>query len=191
MKMSRLQAPHRRFLQRDEGVAAIEFGLVAAPFFALSIAIMEAGLNFYSAASLDTALRAATRSMQVGAAQSDAMTQSEFRADLCGRLPGLMTCDRVRFDINRIAANRLDDTLRLSADGLAGDLPRPSFDQTRNRFCAGRAGDYVLARAIYELPTLFSFAMTTKVRNGRANAYIVEAARVFRNEPFMKGRRTC
>ena len=45
----------RRFLKKDDGAAAVEFALVAAPFLALVFAIMETALVFFAGQTLETA----------------------------------------------------------------------------------------------------------------------------------------
>jgi Flp pilus assembly protein TadG len=51
-----------RRIRRDEsGATAIEFGLVALPFFALMFAILETALLFLASQTLETASRTTTR----------------------------------------------------------------------------------------------------------------------------------
>ena len=46
----------RRLARRQDGSAAVEFGLVAAPFLALTFAIMETAIVFFSGQALETAV---------------------------------------------------------------------------------------------------------------------------------------
>ena len=45
----------RRFVHRQDGAAAIEFALVAAPFLALTFAILETAMVFFAGQTLETA----------------------------------------------------------------------------------------------------------------------------------------
>ena len=45
----------RRFVRQEDGVAAVEFALVAAPFLALIFAILETALVFFAGQALETA----------------------------------------------------------------------------------------------------------------------------------------
>ena len=44
-----------RFGKRDEGAAAVEFAIVAAPFIAMLFAILETALVFFAGQTLETA----------------------------------------------------------------------------------------------------------------------------------------
>lgn len=181
-----------RGLLRDErGATAVEFGLVAVPFFALIFVIVEAGINFYAASSLDNALRISTRDIQTGSAQASGINQEQFRAGLCSRLPPFMACDRVKLDVRPVRLTGLGAYMGKSADGLPGDLKPISPDEDTGDYCVGRPGDYMLARALFELPNVTGMAISRKVSGTNGDVYVVDAARVFRNEPFSPGNSTC
>src|ERR1700730_5541437 len=55
-----------RFLHENRAVAAVEFALVAAPFLALLIAILEVGLVFVAQQVLQTATTQASRLILTG-----------------------------------------------------------------------------------------------------------------------------
>ena len=56
----------RRFARAREGSAAIEFGLVAAPFLALLFAIMETAFVFFAGQSLEYAASQGGRLIMTG-----------------------------------------------------------------------------------------------------------------------------
>ena len=60
----------RRFARGDDGAAAVEFGMVAAPFLALMFAIMETALVFFAGQTLETAVADSARLIMTGQAQS-------------------------------------------------------------------------------------------------------------------------
>ena len=60
----------RRFARRNDGAAAVEFGMVAAPFLALMFAIMETALVFFASQTLETAVADSARLIMTGQAQS-------------------------------------------------------------------------------------------------------------------------
>src|SRR5579884_3514899 len=61
-----------RFLRRQEGAAAVEFALVALPFFALMFAIIETALVFFAGQSLEAAAAEAGRQIMTGQVQGNA-----------------------------------------------------------------------------------------------------------------------
>jgi Flp pilus assembly protein TadG len=52
----------RRFARGNDGIAAVEFGIVAAPFLALMFAIMETAIVFFASQTLETAVADSARS---------------------------------------------------------------------------------------------------------------------------------
>ncbi|MHA1524338.1 MAG: TadE/TadG family type IV pilus assembly protein, partial [Alphaproteobacteria bacterium] len=56
----------RRFGKNRDGVAAVEFAIVAAPFFAILFAIFETAFVFYADLMLDTGLAQAARMVRTG-----------------------------------------------------------------------------------------------------------------------------
>src|SRR5205823_6460467 len=60
----------RRFARRQDGGSAVEFGLIAAPFLALTFAIMETAVIFFSGQALETAVADSARLIMTGQAQT-------------------------------------------------------------------------------------------------------------------------
>src|SRR5262245_7928851 len=59
-------AAARRLIRQQDGAAAIEFGLVAAPFLALLFAIMETAIVFFAGQALETAAADSARLIMTG-----------------------------------------------------------------------------------------------------------------------------
>jgi Flp pilus assembly protein TadG len=57
-----------RFGRSQDGSAAVEFALVATPFFALLFAIIETALVFFADQALDTAVQSTARLLRTGQA---------------------------------------------------------------------------------------------------------------------------
>ena len=180
--LSRIAA--RRLFREEGGVASIEFALVALPFFLLIFVIIEAGLNSFAAANLDDALRRTSREIQTGMAHEKRWGRDDFQERLCARLPGFMPCSRVSVEVRPVRDFRLAAHMRSSEDGLWGDLRLINLDPAKTYYCIGAPGDHMLVRAVFELPNMFGFAISRQVETSQGEAHIVEASRVFRNEPF-------
>src|SRR5216684_501290 len=58
----------RRFVRRKDGSVAVEFAMVAAPFFALLFAIMETAIVFFAGQALETAVGDSARLIMTGQA---------------------------------------------------------------------------------------------------------------------------
>src|SRR5215471_823995 len=85
---SRLIAAVLRLVQREDGVAAIEFAIVVAPFLALLFAIIETSLVFFAEQTLETQAANATRLILTGQQQSASVPSgssaaAEFAKKVC------------------------------------------------------------------------------------------------------------
>ncbi len=65
----------RRFARAEDGATAVEFALVATPFVALLIAILETALVFFAQQVLQTAATQSARLIMTGQAQTANMTR--------------------------------------------------------------------------------------------------------------------
>src|SRR5690242_17671231 len=90
---------HVASFREADGVAAIEFALVAAPFFAIIIAILDLALLFTAQAALETAVEQTARLVLTGQAVSQGLTASQFQQNVCNFLPGGFTCSNVMIDL--------------------------------------------------------------------------------------------
>src|SRR5690349_18973630 len=82
----------RRFIRKKDGSAAVEFGMVAAPFLLLVFAIMETAIVFFAGQALETAVADSARLIMTGQAQSQGFDQSAFKNQVCARVYGLFNC---------------------------------------------------------------------------------------------------
>src|SRR5436309_9819104 len=82
----------RRFARAQDGAAAVEFSLVAAPFLAVMFAIMETALVFFAGQTLETAVADSARLILTGQAQNQSLTQTTFKNAVCARIYGLFNC---------------------------------------------------------------------------------------------------
>src|ERR1041384_638031 len=82
----------RRFARGEEGAAAVEFAIVAAPFLALMFAIMETALVFFASQTLETAVADSARLIMTGQAQSLSFTPAQFKTAVSAKIGGLFDC---------------------------------------------------------------------------------------------------
>src|SRR5687767_9667187 len=143
----RLRAPRavRRLVRKDDGSAAVEFGMVAAPFLALIFAIMETALVFFSGQALETAVADSARLIMTGQAQTQGFDQAAFKNAVCSRIYGLFDCQNgVSVDVKEYSAfSGVDLTPPLDANGVF---------QNNQGFQPGGPGDIVVVRLFYQWP---------------------------------------
>ena len=90
------RAALHRFRHNRQGSAAVEFSLVALPFFALLFAIIESAIVFFASQVLETGIQDAARQIYTHQLQdkglSPALAKAAFQKDLCDRVNVLFTC---------------------------------------------------------------------------------------------------
>ena len=93
-KLRRLarRASPRRFVRRQDGAVAVEFGLILLPFLALMFGIMETALVFFADQTLETAVADSARLIMTGQAQTQNLTATTFKNAVCARIYGLFNC---------------------------------------------------------------------------------------------------
>lgn len=90
------------FSRSASGAAALEFALIALPFFALLFATLEIGLFYFFSSQLQMAAELASRELMTGSYASGTTVQKFIDDKLCqsgGLLRGLLDCSKLRVDI--------------------------------------------------------------------------------------------
>lgn len=166
----------RRFQKNEEGVTAIEFGLLALPFFAIIGAIIETSLVFLASQILDSAVHDSARFIRTGQAHTASYTASSFRTAICDSLYGLFDCDQIKIKVSEVA-NFGAASLNSVVDVVDGSWTVVEI------YDHGAGNSVILVEAYYKWPVtldLFSFNLSNLPDNTR----MLSAVRVFRNEPF-------
>jgi Flp pilus assembly protein TadG len=167
----------RRFAKEQDGVAAVEFALVAAPFFALMFAIMETALVFFASQTLETAVADSARLIMTGQAQSSSFTQAQFKAAVCAKISGLFDCANGMYvDVktyNNFGA--VDNSPPLDAQG---NLKTSTFG-----YAPGGPTNIVVVRLMYQWP-VYASLLGFNLGNMAGNKRLIMATAAFRNEPY-------
>ena len=178
----RVRRSLRAFRRDQEGVAAVEFGLVAVPFFALLFAILETALVFWSTQVLETAVANASRTIYTGQFQnSNDQTSTEigakFKAEVCKHVVALFPCDSpaVRVDVRRFTPGTPPPEV-INKD--TKEINEAAFG-----YQATKANDIVLVRVAVEYPVFVSM-MNSNQSNLANGKRLIMASATFRNEPF-------
>lgn len=180
-RRSRLVA---RFLKNREGVTAVEFGLVALPFFALLFAIIETALIFWSTQVLETAVANASRKIYTGQFQADnagitnpAEIAQKFRDEICSNVTALFSCTTmVEIDIQAFPAG-------FPSTGLPLPIDNGNFDTSDFGYEPSGPSDIVVVRAAMAYPIIVSL-LNPSMANLNDGKRLIMASAAFRNEPF-------
>jgi Flp pilus assembly protein TadG len=175
------RAPTARGFARDtRGVTAIEFGLLALPFFAIVLAILETALVFMAGEIFDSAVHDANRTIMTGRAQAQNATLETFRDTVCDHTFGLFNCDNIHIVVSPVSDFASASPPPPIASGCSAENCRWSEDES---FRPGGGSSVVLVRAYYRWPVIINFA-GFGMANLPDNTRLLASVRVFRNEPF-------
>ncbi|GEB98976.1 pilus assembly protein [Brevundimonas diminuta] len=166
---------HRR--RRREGSTAVEFALVAFPFFILLFGILEIGLMLLVDALVETAVSDAGRQIRTGLAQEQQLEIGDIKERLCAKM-SVFAADcpsRAFIDI------RVVDGFSTPPD--ADPLKTGVFDPSVLTYMPGDAGDRVLVRVWYEQPIVTPF-IAQAVSRTTDHRVMLTTTLAFRNEPY-------
>jgi Flp pilus assembly protein TadG len=125
---------------------------------------------------METALRDSARLIRTGQAHANGMTAAAFKADVCGRLSGLISCSTgVTVDVREYSQFSGIDWSRPGGGG--------NFDPNSSRFTLGQPGSIIVARAFYQAPS-YANLLGSSLSNQPNGTILLVATSVFRNEPF-------
>lgn len=166
----------RKWLRNRDGSAAIEFAMVAMPFFLMMFALLELGMVFVVDSVLANATFETGRLVRTGQAGAAAMTREQFRTDLCSRM-SVFSAD---------CENRLSVDVRVIPT-FATPLPDPmedgeTFDEGQLGFDYGAPGSLVVVRVWYKQPLVTTFLSQGLSRLGDGSSRLMSTT-AFRNEP--------
>jgi Flp pilus assembly protein TadG len=166
------------FARDERGVTALEFGILALPFFTLIAAILETTMVFLAGQVLDSAVEDASRLIKTGQAQS-ATTNSAFRTFLCGYTFNLFDCANIRIQVKDISNF---GSTALNTSPTTCTATTCTLTMTEDWVPGGRRA-VVQVRAYYRWPLLVNLPYFN-MRNQPDSFRLIGATRVFRNEPF-------
>jgi len=182
-KKSRLRGPATpggvrlcRFLRREDGSAAVEFGLVAAPFLAMLFAIMETAMIFFAGQTLETAASDAARLILTGQAQTQGLTQATFKDAVCAKIFGLFDCkDGIYVDVKKYST--------FASVDLSKPVDSNGNLKTDFTYQPGGPCEIVVVRLLYQFPVYVSL-LGFNLSDMSGGKRLLVATSVFRNEPY-------
>jgi Flp pilus assembly protein TadG len=166
----------RRFVRQQDGAAAVEFAMVAAPFLALIFAIMETAIVFFAGQALETAVADSSRLIMTRQAQTQGMSQAQFKDAVCARIYGLFDCQNgVQVDVRKFSS--FANVTMPSPVDANGNFGAMGYD-------LGGPGDIVVVRLFYKYPVYVSLlGFSSSMSNVAGGMRLLAATAAFRNEP--------
>jgi Flp pilus assembly protein TadG len=165
------------FASDSRGATAVEFGLVAAPFLALIIALIQTFLVFFAQQLLESVVQQSARLVMTGQVQTQTLTQDAFKQKVCDQVRIFFTCSGLMVDMQVAAAWSSANTA----------MPTLTFDSQGNvtniwQYNPGAAGDIVVLRVMYVWPVMLGPLGFNLSNLSNGNRQIMATA-AFQNEP--------
>lgn len=166
-----------RWKKDKKGVAAVEFAIVAVPFFMVIIGILETCLFFAAGSALEGAAHDAARVLRTGQAQKSGDPLAMFEDRMCGTVGIIVNCEDITYEV-----------VEIPADGFYGvsDFD-PTFDADGNLesqgFEAGGVESTMLVRLFYRYEFMTPF-VGHMMGDEIGNSYGHMSTVVLRNEPY-------
>lgn len=170
------------FLKRHEdGTTAIEFGIIAIPFFMFIFGLMAVSSYFFIMTSIEKGMDQSSRLIRTGQTNTMQMKVKDFKKSICDRAGGWVKCNQLQVFVQKF-------------DEWSDIAPQPCI--TNNKASvntanenddlsayAGEATDIVLVTACYK----WKFAMRLPyIDLGQMNdgSMMIQASTTFRSEPY-------
>ncbi|MEI2385384.1 TadE/TadG family type IV pilus assembly protein [Breoghania sp. JC706] len=162
--------------RRDEGGAtAVEFAMVALPFFALILGITEIGLMFFAGRILDNATADAARLIRTGQAYSQSFDAAAFKKQVLDRLPGFFSSDRLSVDVQTFSS--------FAGISLSNPIEEKKLKSDGFTYVNAGASTIVVVRVFYRWPMVTSY-MGVNFADLEDGSRLLGAVQAFRTEPF-------
>jgi Flp pilus assembly protein TadG len=169
----------RRFGRDERGVTAIEFGILALPFFTVIFAIIETAMMFFASQVLDSGVEDASRMIRTGRAQQASYNITNFRTYLCGYTFNLFDCSKLKITVKTILTFSAADT-----SSTVQSCNTSTCTWTLTEAYSPGVGRSVEQVSVYYRWPLLVVLPYFNLKNQPDNYRLISATRVFRNEPF-------
>ncbi len=166
--------------RNEDGVTAVEFGMIAFPFLVLIVAILETALVHMTSLDLENAVKSASRQIRTGQAQGVALSAAGFKSLVCAKTAMISSCTTTPNLI--IDVRTYDDFNTVSTDSSELYDEKGNFTDSQS-FSPGSGSKVVVVRAYYKMSLLAQFPVIG-LANAGPNHRMLSAISVFRNEPF-------
>ncbi|ODT76047.1 MAG: hypothetical protein ABS76_32455 [Pelagibacterium sp. SCN 64-44] len=186
--MSKIFARFAGFLLRrgralgpdERAVTAVEFALLASPFFLIIAGILQTSVIFLATQVLESAVHDAARQIRTGQTQQVGGTLNTFRNQVCDRLFGLFPdCEGLHM--------RVVEVTNFQSASVAVPV-----DRSCNKDCEwtvpeawvpGNGKSLILVQVFYRYPVVLQFGPLGMADLADGNRLLGSVA-VFQNEPF-------
>jgi Flp pilus assembly protein TadG len=172
----------KRLKREEDGATAVEFAIVATPFFMFIFALIGCALYFFIMNSVEWGMDQSSRLIRTGQAVSSKMTVDQFKQKVCDAAGPMVKCENLQLFVSR-------------SPDWASVSTQPCVDKDNNvilnkvpgsdliAIYSGAASDVVVVTACYD----WGFASKIpflKLGNMKDGSMMMQTATAFRSEPY-------
>lgn len=190
-----------RLCRNEDGTTAIEFAVVAAPFFMFVFGIIGISMHYFVMNSVEKGMDQASRLIRTGQAQTNNYTVGEFRNYLCNKANS-RTSEDAEGDAVDLKSDLGDGHIKCSdleifvqnADDWQGLAPEPCVDVSGvKRVNSTNPADLIATQsgtesAVVMVTACYEWQFTKRIPflkfDTADNAMIMQSATAFRTEPY-------
>ncbi len=179
----------RRLLRSKDGAAAIEFTILAIPYFIIVFAIVETFVAFTGEQLVSNAVETLSRKIRTGQIVTATTDTEKFRQDFCDEISIMIQCSETEVDSpNKLLLDvrsyaKFTDIPKTVPLNSAGDVDGNSFG-----FAPGKQNTINVMRAFYkwEIITdiLRPMLSTIKPSGDDSGYFLIVETSTFRNEDY-------
>ncbi|ORE98371.1 TadE/TadG family type IV pilus assembly protein [Aurantimonas sp. 22II-16-19i] len=163
------------FLRNRDGAMAVEFALLAFPFFLLMMVLIETSTIFYAELVMDRAVAKVGREVRTGQITTAGLDATEFKQKLCDEVDFLFDCAKLHVDLKTYDSFGLVPTNVPVKDG---DLDTTGFG------FASPSGEKVTAlKAYYKWP-LYVDVLRELATQMSDHSFVIVGSAAFMTEPY-------
>ncbi len=162
-------------MKDKDGTTAVEFAMIAFPFFFIIFATIETSLIFVSELALDHGVKRVQSRIETGELQKNKTSESEFRSLLCQDASFIIDCSKVVFDLKSY-----DDYASVP---VATPLKNGDVDSTGFGYALPAADKIAALRVFYKYPMHVDFLRKLNTGMADGSQLLAEIA-TFRTEAF-------
>ncbi len=187
------QTARRRFLRDEGGAYAIEFAFFGSLLIAVMLILIQYAVVHLARQNLDASLQVATRALLTGSfqsangpAQTQAKTLEKMRAMMCGASGApvvFFKCENLKIDVQVSSTSFDTSTWKTSAVDAGTGTWSKNFGLT---YQCPSSQSVAVVRAAVKLPLIAPLFLKIGMKSFGDGAVLIQAASVFRVEPFDK-----
>ncbi len=170
----------KRFGKARSGSAAVEFAIVAMPFFLLTVGLAEISMIGFAQTSLDLGVSEAARQIRTGRAQMNGLGHGDIVEQICGEVNNfvVLECEGNLF----IDVDRFSSFVEASS-AENNPIQNGEFQDDGFGYQPGAPSDIVVVRAYYRWKVLTPM-FEPVFQNVSGGERILVTTMMFRNEPY-------